>query len=63
LFVGVARMEHHPVFAEGDGSPVAIGREVPDGEGRHDDSTGESSMIRPGSTPADARYRSDCPQR
>src|SRR5208337_1921316 len=31
-------MEHHPVFAEGDGPPVAIGREVPDGEKRHDDS-------------------------
>jgi hypothetical protein len=56
-------MEHHPVFAEGDGSPVAIGCDVPDGEGRHDDSTGESRMIRANSTLADARYRSDCPQR
>jgi hypothetical protein len=29
-------MEHHPVFAEGDGSAVAIGCDVPDGEERHD---------------------------
>jgi hypothetical protein len=29
-------MEHHPVFAEGDGSAVAIGCDVPDGEEWHD---------------------------
>ncbi len=31
-------MEHHPVLAEGDGPPVAIGRDAPDGEERHDES-------------------------
>src|SRR5208282_890088 len=38
LIVGVAWMEHHPVFAEGDGPPEAIGRDVPDIEELHDDS-------------------------
>ena len=36
LIVGVARAEHHPVFAKGDRPPVAIGRDVPDGQCRHD---------------------------
>src|SRR5208282_2359538 len=56
-------MEHHPVFAEGDGPPVAIGRDVPDGEERHDESWMGASMIRADSTPADARHGSDFPQR
>ena len=32
-------MEHHPVFAKGDWSPVAIGRDMSDGDEWHDDST------------------------
>jgi hypothetical protein len=55
-------MEHHPVFAKGDQSPVAVGRNMSDGDEWHDDSTGESCMIRADSTVADARYRSVFPQ-
>ena len=33
--MGVARAQHHPVFAEGDRPQISIGREVPDREGRH----------------------------
>ena len=39
LIVGIAWMEHHPVFAKGDRSPVAIGRDMSDGDEWHDDST------------------------
>jgi hypothetical protein len=39
LIAGGAWMEHHPVFAKGDRSPVAIGRDMSDGDEWHDDST------------------------
>jgi hypothetical protein len=35
LVVIVARAQHHAVRAERDRLPVAIGRDVPDGENRH----------------------------
>ena len=38
----IARTEHHPVFAEGDWSPVAIGRDVPDRQRWHN-----LSVLRP----------------
>ena len=54
LIVAVAWAEHHSVLAKGDRLPVAIGRDVPDGQGRHDVSTARSCMIRANSTPAGA---------
>jgi hypothetical protein len=32
LIVGIAWTEHHSVLAKGDRLPVAIGRDVPDGQ-------------------------------
>src|ERR1700730_3631078 len=48
LNVGVTWAEHHPVLAKGDRTPVAIGRDVPDGQCRHDVSVPrrKSCMIR-----------------
>src|SRR6266446_7628056 len=56
LTVGVAWAEHHPVLAKGDRPPVAVGRDVPDGQCRHDISVPrqKSCRIRANSTPADA---------
>src|SRR6266851_7379653 len=56
LIVGVAGAEHHPVLAKGDRPPVAVGRDVPDGQCRHDISVPrrKSCRIRANSTPADA---------
>src|SRR6266404_8282543 len=56
LIVGVAWAEHHPVLAKGDRPPVAIGRDVPDGQCRHDVSVPrrKSCRIRANSTPANA---------
>lgn len=34
LIVGIAWAEHHPVLAKSDRPPVAIGRDVPDGQCR-----------------------------
>ena len=50
------------MFAEGDGAPVAIDRNVSDGDERHDDSPEKSCMIRANSTLADARDGSLSPQ-
>src|SRR6185295_8468410 len=36
LVVVVARPQHHAMLAEGHRPPVMIGRDVPDGENRHD---------------------------
>jgi hypothetical protein len=36
--IGVARTKHHPVFAKGDRLAVAIGRNVPNGQYRHNHS-------------------------
>src|SRR6266480_4074232 len=48
LIVGVVWAEHHPVLAKGDRPPVAVGRDVPDGQCRHDISVPrrKSCMIR-----------------
>jgi hypothetical protein len=48
LIVGIAWEEHHPVLAKGDRPPVAVGRDVPDGQCRHDISVPrrKSCMIR-----------------
>src|SRR6266478_3446041 len=56
LTVGVAWAEHHPVLAKGDRPPVAVGRDVPDGQCRHDVSVPRRKSCRIGanSTPADA---------
>ena len=39
LIVRVAGAEHHPVLAKANGTLVAVGRHVPDGQRRHKFST------------------------
>jgi hypothetical protein len=45
LIVAVAWAEHHPVLAKGDRPPIAIGRDVPDGQYRHDVSRARAKIM------------------
>jgi hypothetical protein len=52
LIVGVAWTEHHSVLAKGDGLPVAIGRDVADGQRWHGVFARRACMIRTNSSSA-----------
>jgi hypothetical protein len=56
LIVRVTWAQHHPVLAKGDRTPVAIGRDVPDGQCWHDASVPRRIMHDSRhSTPTDGR--------